>query len=357
MTSHPTPAGTPTHPSPPASSASSASPAPELSPLAQDVAGRTRTYTPTVQQHVARTTLTALPTTGGPDSAQLLVKNEHLQHTGSFKVRGATAKLLALTADQRARGVVTASSGNHGLGVAHALAATGGRGLVFVPDGASPVKVAAIGRLGAQVLHRGREMGQTEALAREHADRHGLVYISPYNDLDVIAGQGSIALELLEQAGPDGLDAVVVAVGGGGLASGIGATLKTLAPHIRVIGVSPANDAAMAASVTAGRIVDIDPEPTLSDGTAGGIEPGALTLPLCTELVDQWVLVQEAEIAAALRQFLDTQHQLIEGAAAAAIAAALQLSPTLPRQRVAVISCGANISTTTLRRALEPTSP
>jgi threonine dehydratase len=322
-----------------------------LSALAREAAQRTRACAPALQQHVLRTSLTALATPGDGD-AELLVKNEHLQHTGSFKVRGALAKLLAVGTAERARGVVAASSGNHGLGVAYALAAVGGRGTVFVPEGASPIKVAAIRHLGTEVVHRGRETGETEALARRYADGNGLVYVSPYNDLDVIAGQGSIGLELIDQAGE--LDAVVVSVGGGGLVAGIAATLKSRAPHVRVVGASPANDAAMAASVRAGHVVGIDPRPTISDGTAGGIEPGAVTLPLCTELVDEWVLVDELDIRAALRQFLDTQHQLIEGAAAVAVAAALRLAPNLPGRRVAVVSCGANISAETLHRALEP---
>ncbi len=295
-----------------------------------------------------------MPTAAEIAPAELLIKDEHLQHTGSFKVRGAIAKLLAIGAAQRARGVIAASSGNHGLGVAHALAVLGGQGTVFVPDGSSSVKVAAIERLGTRVVHRGHQTGETEAFARAYAADHGLVYVSPYNDLDVIAGQGGIALELLEQAGERGLDAVVVAVGGGGLISGIAATLKSRAPHIRLIGASPANDAAMAASVQAGRVVDVDRRPTISDGTAGSLEPAAVTLPLCTELVDEWILVDEPDICAALRQFLDSRHQLIEGAGAVAVAAALRLAPQLPGRRIAVVSCGANISTDMLYRALGP---
>jgi threonine dehydratase len=322
----------------------------ELSETATAVAARTRACAPTVQRHVVRTSLTPFPVDGG----ELLVKDEHLQRSGSFKIRGAVAKLAALGAAERERGVVAASSGNHGLGVAHALAALGGRGTVFVPEGASSVKVAAIERLGVEVVHQGRESGESERAAREHAERTGAAYVSPYNDLDVIAGQGTIGLELAEQAGERGLDAVVVAVGGGGLVSGIAATLKSLDPRARIIGASPANDAAMAASATAGHVVEIDALPTLSDGTAGSVEPGAVTVPLCVELVDEWVLVDEAEIAAALRRYIDVAHQLVEGAAAVALAAAFRRSTELAGSRVAVVSCGANISAATLHRALDP---
>ena len=220
--------------------------------------------------------------------------------------------MLTLTTGERDGGIITASSGNHGLGVAYALASVGARGTVYVPHGASEVKVAAIRRLGAAVVEHGRVMDETEAHARATADRAGLVYISPYNDEQVIAGQGTVSAEMLEQCEGAPLDAVYVAVGGGGLASGIGAVLRALSPGTRLIGVSPANDAAMAASVKAGRIVEPPTSPTLSDATAGGIEPGAITLPLCSELVDEWVLVTETQIRDALRQFIDTQHQLIE---------------------------------------------
>ncbi|WP_232661485.1 pyridoxal-phosphate dependent enzyme [Pseudonocardia sp. TRM90224] len=319
----------------------------ELSELAAEVARRTRAVAPALAEHVVRTALTPMPVGSG----ELLIKEEHLQRSGSFKIRGATAKVLAVDADARSRGLIAASSGNHGLGMAHALTSIGGKGTVYVPEGASAVKVAAIRRLGVEVQHRGRAAGESELLARAHAEEAGLVYVSPYNDVDVMAGQGTIGLELLEQAGVDGLDAVVVAVGGGGLISGIAATIKAAAPHVRIIGAMPANDAAMAASVAAGQVVDVDARPTLSDATAGAVEPGALTLPLCVELVDEWVLVEEAEIGAALRLFIDTQHQLVEGAAAVAIAAALRDVPTDGR-RVAVVSCGANISAETLRVAL-----
>lgn len=308
----------------------------------EEIVRRTRGCAPVVARHVVRTPLQPLPGT------ELLIKAEHLQRSGSFKIRGAIATLAALGPAERDRGVVTASSGNHGLGVAHALGALGGTGTVFVPEGAAAVKVAAIRRLGVEVRHLGRESGETEVLTRTYAAEHGLTYISPYNDLDVVGGQGTIALELLAQAG--GLDTVVVAVGGGGLVSGIAATLKAHLPGVRVIGAAPAADAAMAASVAAGHVVAFDARPTLSDGTAGSVEQDAITLGLCTELVDEWVLIEEDAIRAALRHVIDTTHQLVEGAAAVAIAAGMALPPG---PRTAVVSCGGNISAATLATALQ----
>jgi threonine dehydratase len=283
---------------------------------------------------------------------EILLECEHQQKTGSFKVRGALAKLLSLSGEQRDRGVVAASSGNHGLGVAHALSALGGNGIVCVPSHASPVKVAAIRRYGVDVRVMGREPAETESLARLAAAEDQLSYISPYNDLDVIAGQGTVGEEIVQQLGGRTVGAVVVAVGGGGLISGIGAAIRSVLPGVRIIGASPVNDAAMAASVRAGRVVRVDTRPTISDGTAGGLEEGSITVPLCTELVDEWVLVTEPEIHSALRFMIDTEHQLIEGAAAVAVAAGLKTGRSSDGQPMVIVSCGANISSAMLAEAL-----
>jgi threonine dehydratase len=284
--------------------------------------------------------------------AEVLVKCEHQQRTGSFKARGAMANVLTLTPEQRERGVVTASTGNHGLGVGNALAALGGHGTVFVPENASESKVAALRRLGLEIRVQGNDSGVLEPLARRYADDNDLVYVPPYNDPDVIAGQGTIGVEILAQLEDGPLDAIVVAVGGGGLVSGIASVLKQHLPRITVYGASPAADAAMAASVEAGRIVAVDARQTLSDGTAGSVEDGSVTFALCRSLVDDWVLVGEDEIRAALRMVIDTEHQLVEGSAAMAFAAARARATDLAGKRVAVVSCGANISARTLAAAL-----
>jgi threonine dehydratase len=317
-----------------------------MTELAARVAAKTRGLPAAFHEHVRVTPFTSLGTT------DILVKREHQQKTGSFKVRGALAKLLSLDADQRDRGVIAASTGNHGLGVAYALSVVGGNGVVCVPENASAVKTAAIRRYGVEVRFLGAHSGETEMLARRLAAKDELTYISPYNDLDVIAGQGSIGLEIIEQLAGRPLDAVVVAVGGGGLISGIAATVKSVLPHVRFIGASPANDAVLAASVRAGAITRVDARPTLSDATAGGVDDDAITLPLCTELVDEWILVDEAEIRAALRLMIDTEHELVEGSAAVAIAAALTAADRTHGQAIAVVSCGANISADALARAL-----
>lgn len=323
-----------------------------LSPLVQQVAAKTRAVSGRVREHAVVTPLTSWPAAADECGAQILLKCEHQQKTGSFKVRGALAKLLSLNAGQRERGVVAASSGNHGLGVAHALSVLGGTGIICVPEHASPVKVAAIRRYGVEVRVLGREAAETEHLARLLAAEREMSYVSPYNDLDVIAGQGTVGEEIVRQLEGWPVDAVVAAVGGGGLISGIGAAIKSALPGVRIIGASPVNDAAMAASVRAGRVVQAVSLPTISDGTAGGVEEGSITLPLCTELVDEWILVEEPEICSALRFLIDTQHQLAEGAAAMAIAAGLKAGHRSGGQAIVVVSCGANISSTVLAEAI-----
>jgi threonine dehydratase len=246
--------------------------------------------------------------------------------------------------------VVTASTGNHGAACAYALAQVGGRGIVFVPETAVATKLDVIRRLGAEIRTVGQDGIETENFARTFAAEQGLTYVSPYNDPYVVAGQGTIAVELLQDL-PD-LDAVFVSVGGGGLIGGIASYLKRSRPETVVVGCSPENSQVMALSVQAGQILDLPSLPTLSDGTAGGVEQGAITFPLCRDFVDRYVSISEEEIAIALRQFMDTEHQLIEGSAAVAIAGFLKLAPQFQGKKVAIILCGANISLESLAQVL-----
>jgi threonine dehydratase len=283
-------------------------------------------------------------------SSGVFLKLENLQHTGSFKVRGALNKLLTLTPEQRGQGIVTASSGNHGAAVAYGLRLLGMRGLIVVPEHASPAKVDLIRRLGAEVRHYGDDALFAEEYARRYAGQQGLVYISPYNDLQVVAGQGTIGAELAQQL--DQIDAVFVAVGGGGLIAGIAGYLKVVRPGITVVGCLPERSPVMAESVRAGQIVEMETAPTLSDATAGGIEAGAITFDLCRALVDEYVLVDEEEIAAAIRTTIEAEHLLIEGAAGVAAAAFYKRRASFRGQNVAIVLCGANISLQTLKALL-----
>ncbi len=303
-----------------------------------------------LRPHVRETMLVPSLALGEATGAEVWLKCENLQVTGSFKVRGATNCLLSLPDERRHRGVIAASSGNHGIAVAHAGRALGIPVTVYVPEGASPVKIAAMHRLGATVVAFGTDGLDTEIEARRHAEAGGRAYVSPYNDLAVVAGQGTIGVELLRQA-PE-LDVVVVAVGGGGLIGGIAAILKQRRPGIHVVGAQPANSRVMADSVRAGRVLDLPSLPTLSDGTAGGVEQDTLTFAMCRDLVDEWIIVDEAAIGRAMRHAIEVEHLLIEGAAGVALAALEVHRATIRGARVVVVLCGANVSAETLRRVV-----
>lgn len=281
---------------------------------------------------------------------QVFCKFENLQHTGSFKPRGAFNKILSLRQEQKARGLVAASTGNHGAAVAYALATLDLRGIIFVPEGVSGAKVEKIRQLGAEVRHAGAHSGETEQFARRFAQERDLTYVSPYNDWDVVAGQGTIGVELVQTLPT--IDILVASLGGGGMIGGIGGYLKAINPNVRVIAASPHNSKAMIESLRASRIVEVEHLPTLSDGTAGGIEPDAITLQLCASVVDECIEVSEDEIRAAMRLFIEAHHMLLEGAAGVAIAAVLRLAKRAPGANVAVVVCGANISAETLKAAL-----
>lgn len=273
---------------------------------------------------------------------EILLKLENHQHTGSFKVRGALNKMLSLDAESRSKGIIAASSGNHGAAVAWCAREIGISATVFVPEGASAVKVDKIRSFGATLRFHGTDGLDTELFARDEALRGGVAYVSPYNDEAVIAGQATVGVELLEQNA--NLDAVFVAVGGGGLIGGVGAWFRQFAPKVRLIGALPANSPVMAESIRAGRILEMPTSPTLSDGTAGGIEADALTFDLCRAVVDEWVTVPEVTIARSLREFVRDHGTPIEGAAAVALAAAEEYAPSLTGRRAAVVICGGNIA-------------
>jgi threonine dehydratase len=275
-------------------------------------------------------------------AADVWFKLENLQTTGSFKLRGATNRLLTLSEEEQARGCVAASSGNHGAAVACAMQRVGASGVIFVPEQTSAAKVEKIKAYGGEVRFFGTDGLDTEQHARQYAEKNKLLYLSPYNDEQVIAGQGTCGLEILEQL-PD-IDAVFVAVGGGGLISGVGSILKAHNPAIRVYGCQPKASAIMARSVAAGRILDEPSAATLSDGTAGGIEPGAITFPLNQALVDEWIMVDEQQIADAMRQYINRERHVIEGAAAVAIAGMLASRAIVAGQNIVTIVCGGNIA-------------
>ncbi|MDH5305057.1 MAG: threonine/serine dehydratase [Gammaproteobacteria bacterium] len=291
---------------------------------------------------ILRTPLIRAKQLSAETSANVYLKLENRQTTGSFKLRGASNRLLTLTREQRAAGCVAASSGNHGAAVACAMQKLATQGVIFVPQQTSQKKIAAIRSYGGDVRYFGTDGLDTEQHAREYATRNDMTYLSPYNDRDVIAGQGTCGVEIVQQL--PGIDAVFIAVGGGGLISGVGSVLRAHNQEIRIYGCQPKASAVMAESVAAGRILDLPSAPTLSDGTAGGIETDAITFDLCKELIDEFVLVGEAEIAAAMRNHLASYDEPIEGAAGVALAALLARKSEIAAKNVVVVICGGNVS-------------
>ncbi|MHA3542294.1 threonine/serine dehydratase [Yersinia enterocolitica] len=272
---------------------------------------------------------------------EIYLKCEHLQHTGSFKFRGASNKLRLLTDEQRQRGVITASTGNHGQAMALAGKLAGVKATIYAPEQAAAIKLEAIRALGGEVELIPGDALNAELAADSAAQQQGKIYISPYNDRQIIAGQGTCGMEMVEQQ-PD-LDAVFVAVGGGGLISGIATVLKKLSDKTQIIGCWPANATSMYTSLENGKIQEVAEQETLSDGTAGGVELGAITFALCQQLIDQKVLVSEQEIKDAMRLIAHTDRWMIEGAAGVALAAALKQAPLWQGKKVAVVLCGKNI--------------
>ncbi len=302
-----------------------------------------------IRPFVAETSLIPSPVLSERTGASVFLKLENRQTTGSFKLRGATNKLLGLSEEERGRGVVTASTGNHGLAVAHAASQLGVTAAIFMPEDASPRKVAKLRNFDVELRFVPGDAVHAETTARHIADETGWVFVSPYNDPEIVAGQGTVAVEMLRQL-PE-LDAVFVSVGGGGLIGGIGSYCKDLpgfgkpgrSSPIQIIGCLPENSAVMLESVKAGRIVEMDGLPTLSDGTAGGIEPDAITFDLCRGCVDEWLTVSEADIAEAMRLVYRRHNEIIEGAAGVAVACLLKTGQRFAGQTVAVVICGGNI--------------
>ena len=283
-------------------------------------------------------------------SASVYLKLEHLQRTGSFKFRGACNKIALLTPAQAAAGVVAASNGNHGLGVAAAARARGIAAEVYVSSQVSPAKARRIAAHGAILRQSGGDPLAAELAARQAAETSGRIFISPYNDLDVVAGQGTLAVELHQQV--PHLDAVFVAVGGGGLIGGVGSYLKSASPQTEIVGCWPENSPVLYECLRAGRVIEVAEEPTLSESTAGGLEPETVTLAVCRDTIDRSILVSEGEIRSAIRLVLETEHWLIEGAAAVAVAAFRQDVRRWDGKRVAIILCGRNVSPEVLAQVL-----
>ena len=299
---------------------------------------------------IAPTPLVPSPSLSERVGSPVHLKLEQHQLTGSFKLRGATNALLALPDDARSRGVVAASTGNHGRALAYAAKALGTRCVVCMSDLVPGNKVEGIRRLGAEIRIVGRSQDDAQVEVERLVAEERLTMLPPFDHPDIIAGQGTLGLELIEHC-PE-LEAVLVPLSGGGLISGTALAVKTAKPGARVVGISMARGAAMNASVAAGRPVDVEELPTLADSLGGGIGLGnRWTFKMVRELVDEVVLVDEAEIAAAVSHAYWQEQEVVEGAAAVGIAALLTGKVRPHGPAVAVLS-GRNIDMSLHQRVI-----
>jgi threonine dehydratase len=281
----------------------------------------------------------------------IFLKLENLQMTGSFKERGALNKIATLTPEQSARGVVAASAGNHAQGVAHHATQRGIHSVIVMPLTTPLVKVQATRGFGAEVVLHGANYDEACEEATRRCEAEGMTFIHPFDDPLVMAGQGTIGLELLEQI--ENLEAVVVPIGGGGLIGGIACAVKESKPDVRVIGVQTARLPSMKEAVREHHPVTLEPATTIADGIAVR-RAGEVTLPVIERYVDEIVTVNEDEIASAILTLLEREKTLAEGAGAAGLAAVLQKRTSLPAfTRTAVIVGGGNIDVTLLSRIIE----
>lgn len=306
-----------------------------------------------VGPHIRRTPLERSAPLSAELGLEVWLKLEPLQRTDSYKLRGALNRLLTLPPEARRRGILTCSAGNHGLGMAEAARLTGIAATIVVPENASPAKLAGLRRSGVELIVTGRDYDAAEARARALAAERGLPFVSPYNDPAVIAGAGTVMLEILQDL--PGAGTVVVPVGGGGLASGVGLVARAVNPALRVVGAQPAASPAMHAALAAGRLVPVADRPTLADGLAGNIEAGSVTFPLVQSALDGIALVDEAAIAAAMRAFLDSHHLVVEGSGAVGLAALRGGLRPAPPEPVVLIVSGGNVATAVLARILAET--
>jgi len=282
--------------------------------------------------------------------AEVYCKLDHLQMTGSFKERGARNKLLLLSSEQRQRGVIAASAGNHALALAYHGHDLGIAVTVVMPKWSPLVKVKNCRSFGANILLHGDAYDDAKREAKRLAEEKGLTYIPGFDDPDIIAGQGTVGLEILEDV-PD-VDVVICPVGGGGLIAGVGRALKTIKPNVRLIGVEPVNAPTMHESLKAGHVVKVDTKPTLADGLAVA-EVGKLCFDIAKEVIDDLLLVDEPAIARAVLRLLELEKTVIEGAGAVPLAAAMDPAFDLANKKVVLLLCGGNIDMSMISKVID----
>ena len=303
-----------------------------------------------IQDHIHRTPVVSSTLLDKLSGSEVHFKCENLQKVGAFKARGALNAVLGLPDNRLGAGVATHSSGNHGAALAMAAGARGIPAYIVMPSTAPAVKKAAVEGYGGIVIEcEPTLVAREETLGRVVAEHEAHV-VHPYDDPRIISGQGTVGLELLEQV-PD-FDTVLVPVGGGGLISGIAGYLKSTDKKVQIIGCQPENSAVMYESIKAGEIIEMASSPTVADGTAGGIEPGSLTFDICREVVDDYILVSEKNIKAAIRHIIEQHQMLIEGAAALSVACLLKDKTRFKNKQTVLIISGKKITSQLLKEIL-----
>ena len=302
------------------------------------------------KSYIRKTPLEHSPYLSNLIDGNVYLKLDNIQKTGSFKFRGAVSKMTSISATEKEKGVVTASTGNHGAACSLAMSLLGIDGKIVVPTIVHKNKVNNILNLGGKVEYHGDDCLIAEERAQEISKTTGATYISPYNDPAIICGQGTMGYEIDQDL--KYIDSVFVSVGGGGLICGVGGYLKSVQKNVKMVAVSPKNSCVMYESLKAGKQLDLPSETTLSDGTAGGVEMGSITFELCQRIIDEFILVTEDEIADGIRIGVEKHHQLIEGAAGAAIAGFMKQKDKLNGQTVVIVMCGGNISSEVLKSIL-----
>ncbi|MFM7468915.1 MAG: threonine/serine dehydratase [Vampirovibrionales bacterium] len=295
----------------------------------------------TIRRYIRTTFLDYSYALSKQTGVHVYLKHEAQQHTGSFKVRGAFNRLLSLTSEEAQQGVICASAGNHGCAVAYVAQCLNIQATVFLPETTSSLKMDKITSYGATIKRVKGDCLQAELLARQEAELKQCVYVSPYNDPFVIAGQGTLGIELQAQC-PE-MDAVFISVGGGGLIAGVGAYLKSVNSAVEMVGVWPEHAPTLSHCIQANKIIEVIEKPTYSESTAGGLEQGSITFEPCKSIIDTHILVSETEIASAMKLIAETETTLIEGAAGVAVAGFLQKAKTYQGKHVVIVLCGKNI--------------
>lgn len=296
---------------------------------------------------VRRTPLVLSQVLSERTGVSVYLKLENLQETGSFKLRGATNKVLSLTPEQQKRGIIAVSTGNHGRAVSYVARRLGLKAVICLSEHVPRNKIDALQQLGAEVVVHGDSYDEAMAVASQLQDERGLTWVDPFDDPFVIAGQGTVGLELLEDL-PD-ITAAIVPLSGGGLISGTALALKAAAPEIRVIGISMDRAPVMYHSLHAGGPIEMEEEPTIADALAGGIYlDNQHTFRMVQQYVDETYLVSEEEIASGIAFALEQHHLVVEGGGAVGIAALLQGRVTKLRKKVAVVVSGGNIDSSLL---------